>query len=232
MPGNQYIDPAEIRQAIQILKPGGQLFEVRIIRGLASISGYFRDADALIEQLQRQDLRDANVYITLQQVHEGCEARRQWETFIDAGKAKIPTTSDRDIVRYRFIPIDLDPVRPAGISSSEEELKWANELRFQIAAYMEANGFSKSIQAFSGNGYHLLYAIDEPNTDSTRDYVQNVLFELDKSFSNERCHVDLTNFNPARIFKLYGTLAQKGRNTKERTHRMSKIIEVKGFETS
>lgn len=231
MPDNRYIDPAEIRQAIQILKPGGQLFEVRIIRGFSSISGYFRDADSLIGQLEIMNLKDANVYMTLQEIHPGCEARRQWGEFIDSGRAKIPTTSDDDIVRYRYIPIDLDPVRPAGISSSEEELNWANELRCQIAAFMEAQGFKKSIQAFSGNGYHLLYTINEPNNDGTQKYVCDVLGQLNKLFSNASCHVDTTNSNPSRVFKLYGTLAQKGRNTKERPHRMSRILEVKGFET-
>ena len=38
--------------------------------------------------------------------------------------------------------------------------------------------------------------------------------------------MDLTNYNPARIFKLYGTLAQKGRNTADRPHRMARIEKV------
>lgn len=228
----KYIDPTEIRKAIQTLKPNGQLFEVRIINGMKSISGYFRDPDTLIAQLSRTDLKNANVYMTLQQVHEGCEARYQWECFVDAGKNKLPTTSDNDIVRYSFIPVDLDPIRPAGISSSVEELKVADEMRDQISAYMSAQGFGKCIQAFSGNGYHLLYSIDEPNNDASKEYVHGILIHLNELFKNDHCKVDTGNYNPARILKLYGTLAQKGRHTEGRPHRMSKIIEVKGFETS
>lgn len=42
-------------------------------------------------------------------------------------------------------------------------------------------------------------------------------------FSNEQVKVDTTNYNPARICKLYGTLAQKGSNTSVRPHRMARI---------
>lgn len=229
---NIYIDPDEIRKAIRIMKPGGELFEVRIINGMKSISGYFRDPEVLINRLSAMDLKNANVYMTLQQLHEGCEARYQWECFVDAGKNKLPTTSDNDIVRYSFIPIDLDPIRPAGISSNEEELKAANEMQEQIAAYMAAQGFTRYIKACSGNGYHLLYTIDEPNNEETKEYVRGILTHLNDLFKNDQCKVDTGNFNPARILKLYGTLAQKGRHTEKRPHRMSKILEVKGFETS
>ena len=227
-----FISQEEIRKAITVLKPNRQLFEVRIISGMKSFSGYFRDSEKLIEQLMQMDLRNANVYMTLQQLHEGCEARCQWERFVDAGRNKLPTTSDNDVTRYLFIPIDLDPIRPAGISSSKEELEAANDLRKEIIAYMDAQGFRKYIQAFSGNGYHLLYPVNEPASTDTEEYIHAVLNRLNELFSNSRCKVDTGNFNPARVLKLYGTLAQKGRCTESRPHRMSKIIEVHDFETA
>lgn len=219
-------DKEEVRKAIGILKPNGQLFEVRIIKGISVMSGYFCEPEKLIAELGKQDLTRANVYITLQQIHEGCAARWQWEQFINASREKLPTTSDRDVTRYKFLPIDLDPVRPAGISSTREELEHANALRVQIIDYMDAQGFRDYISAFSGNGFHLLYRIDMPNDENTVQTVQGCLKRLDDLFSNEMCHVDTTNFNPARIFKLYGTLAQKGRHTVTRPHRMSKILTV------
>lgn len=36
--------------------------------------------------------------------------------------------------------------------------------------------------------------------------------------------MDMKNYNPSRVCKLYGTLAQKGSNTAVRPHRMSYII--------
>lgn len=219
-------DKDEIWKAIAILKPNNQLFEVRIVKGYSVMSGYFCGAETLIRELEKQDLDRANVYMTIQELHEGCAARWQWNSFVNASKEKLPTTSDRDIARYRFIPIDLDPVRPAGISSSFEELEHANSLRLQIMDYMKEQGFADYVCAFSGNGFHLLYRVDMPNNEESVQTMQGYLRRLDEVFSNDLCHVDTTNYNPARVLKLYGTLAQKGRHTETRPHRMSKIISV------
>lgn len=217
------IDEGMIRKTISVMKPGGELFEVRIIKGLAAFSGYFDNAEDLITALSGQELRQTNVYITLHELHEGCSARLQWNRFLNSSKLKIPTTSDNDVTRYKYIPIDLDPVRPAGISSSVEELHHANEIRKQIVEYMEDQGFYDYLAAFSGNGYHLLYKVDMPNNAESVETMKGYLNRLDDLFSNEHCHVDITNYNPSRIFKLYGTMAQKGRSTETRPHRMSGI---------
>ena len=219
-------DRDEITRAIGILKPEGELYEVRIVKGLTVMSGYFSGADALVKELQGQDLARANVYMTIQQLHEGCAARWQWNCFINASREKLPTTSDKDITRYKFIPIDLDPVRPAGISSTEEELRHAHSLCPQIVEYMSEQGFKDYVYAFSGNGYHLLYRVDMPNNEESVQTMQGYLRRLDEVFSNEFCHVDTTTYNPARVLKLYGTIAQKGRYTENRPHRMSKILRV------
>jgi len=222
----KYIEPEEIKKALSILKPNNELFEVRIIGGKDVCSGYFNDADILIKELNRVMGEGVNVYVTLHKLHSGCAARLQYNQLINTSKVKTPTTSDRDIIAYKYIPIDLDPVRPAGISSTIEELDEANELCKQIEAYMQAQGFCKHIRAFSGNGYHLLYPYESNDTAAGLEEVKGYLNRLDELFSNDACHVDTANCNPSRVFKLYGTLAQKGRNTEERPHRMSRILEV------
>lgn len=222
----KYIDSEEIRRTINLLKPDNELFEVRIISNEGAIkSGYFRGADKLIEELLKQDLRGSNVYFTLQRLHEGCEARIQWEHFITPGK--LPTTSDKNIIGYSYIPVDIDPVRPAGISSTDEELRASEDVRAEVAAYMESNGFRECVKACSGNGLHLLYRAPRDWTvEEGNDSVKSLLLRMDELFGNSLAHVDRTNFNPARIFKLYGTLAQKGRNTEKRPHRMAHIEET------
>ena len=45
-------------------------------------------------------------------------------------------------------------------------------------------------------------------------------------FSDKMIKIDVSNHNPSRICKLYGTLAQKGANTPERPHRMSRITMI------
>jgi len=78
--------------------------------------------------------------------------------------------------------------------------------------------------AFSGNGVHLLYCIGLKMGEENKKLVKDCLTVLDMLFSDDEVKIDTANFNPARICKLYGTMAQKGANTQERPHRMSYII--------
>jgi hypothetical protein len=221
-----YIDYNETRRAIELLQAPGEVFEVRVI-GTASrkdiISGYFQDADTLFQKFDTIDLRKRNVYITLGEVREECFSRSQCERF---EKNPAVTTNDNDIIAYRWLFVDLDPVRPTGISSSDAQLKCAEELRNKVYEYLQSLGFPEPIKAMSGNGYHLLYRIDIPNDEKGRALVGRCLKNLASLFDNDEVKIDTTNSNPSRICKLHGTLAQKGTSTKARPHRMSKLENV------
>lgn len=100
----------------------------------------------------------------------------------------------------------------------------------EIKKYLTSVGFSEPVKALGGNGYHLLYPINMPNDKESTLIVKTFLEILDKRFSTQEVKVDITNFNAARITKLYGTMACKGDSTKERLHRHSKILsEPKGI---
>lgn len=214
------IDGEKLKEALNIIKPAGSLFEVRILKGKMTISGYFTDTSILMEQFKKVDLRNANVFYTLNEIDEACYAREQHDVF---RQVKV-TTSDGDITAYKWLLIDLDPVRKSGISSTDEEFKMAYERGEQITKHLRDIGFPAPIFACSGNGVHLLYAINLANTDENKALVQNCLKALAFLFGDEKVDVDQSVFNPARISKLYGTMAQKGANTKERPHRMSRIL--------
>lgn len=217
-----YLNEDLIRKTISILKPNNRLFEVRVFGGTKKqiFSGYFRDADTLIKAFDNIDVRDKNIYITLNCVKDALYSRMQHDKFLQVNQ----TTSDSEIEGYEWLFIDLDPVRAAGVSSSDEELQLAKDLAKKIYAYMKELGFSEPVKAMSGNGCHLLYNIALANTEENRDLVENCLKALAAMFDTDTVKVDTTNFNPARICKLHGTLAQKGANTKERPHRMSRIF--------
>lgn len=221
---NDYIDTDEVRRAIEVLQEPGGVFEVRAI-GTAKkdiLSGYFRDAETLVEKFDTIDMRSRNIYITLQQVKGECFARAQSERFLKSPQ----TSSDTEIIRYRWLFVDLDPVRSAGISSSDAELGYAQEMAARVHDYLAEIGFEEPVTAMSGNGYHLLYRIDVLNDADGRSLVEKCLKALAEKFNNDQVKIDTTNSNPSRICKLHGTLAQKGRNTKERPHRMSRILSV------
>ena len=220
-----YVDPDELRKAITTLQAPGKVFEVRVLgtAGKKSVlSGYFRDAETLIDKLDTFDIRNKNIYITLGEVKGECFSRSQSEHF----EQNPSTTSDTEITRYRWLFVDLDPVRPSGISSSNAELQAAEELSRKVYGYLSSMGFSEPVTALSGNGYHLLYRIDVPNGKDGRALVEKCLKVLSSLFDTDAVKIDTTNSNPSRICKLHGTLAQKGRSTEDRPHRMSRILSV------
>lgn len=220
----QFINAQEVRKAIAILQSPGDVFEVRAI-GTAKkdiLSGYFRDAETLLKAFDTIDMRRRNVYITLGKVKDECFARSQSECFLKSPQ----TSSDTEIVSYRWLFVDLDPVRTAGISSSDTELEYAKELSGVVLQYMQNLGFEKPVIAASGNGFHLLYRIDVLNDEAGRALIAKCLKVLSMLFDSDKVKIDTTNSNPSRICKLHGTLAQKGTSTPERPHRMSRILEV------
>lgn len=210
----------KIKEAIELLKPNGKLYEVRILQGKTIISGYFKGTENLEKALQTVNLRGANVFFTLNEINDACYSRTQHECF----RQEKVTTSDGDIVGYDWLLIDIDPQRPSGISSTDAELEEAHELAGKVYKYMKAKNFKEPIVARSGNGFHLLFSIGLRNTDENRALIERCLKALDFMFSNEKVSIDTSVFNPARISKLYGTMAQKGASTKERPHRMSEIL--------
>ena len=173
-----YIDYEETRRAIDLLQAPGKVFEVRVIgtaRRKEILSGYFQDAETLFQKFDTIDLRKRNIYITLGEVREECFSRSQSNCF-EMNPAV--TTNDNDIIAYRWLFVDLDPVRPTGISSSNEQLKCAEELRDKVYEYLQGVGFPEPVRAMSGNGYHLLYRIDVPNDAEGRALVEKCLKNL------------------------------------------------------
>lgn len=218
---NDMINPTEVRKALNILKPNGELFEIRILaKPKKTLSGYFTNIDLAIDELEKQNLRNANVFWTLNDIKEGCYGRSQRDRIVVPENA----TQDSEIDGYEWLLVDLDPVRVTGTSSTDKQLALAKSKARTVSAYLKRQGFEDPVVAMSGNGYHLLYHV-ELKVDR-EPMVERFLKALDLMFSDDDIKIDTANYNPARICKLYGTLAQKGTGTDERPHRMSYICSV------
>ncbi|MDH7511289.1 MAG: hypothetical protein QHH04_09655, partial [Methanolinea sp.] len=218
----------EIKRALATLFPAGGVVELRALGGRGVHSGYFDDPDALAEKAANLDaLPDvAGVYVTLNEVDPALLSRRANRVKMDLGR-KDPTTSDADVVRRRWLPIDLDPVRPSGVSSTDAEHAAALARATAIAAFLgQERGWPDPVIADSGNGAHLLYRIDLPNDRQSADLVKACLAVLDTLFSDGVVAVDAANHNAARIWKLYGTVPKKGDNTAFRPHRQARLLSV------
>ncbi len=220
---------AGIREALAILCAPGQVVEVRAITDEGMASGYFDDMDFLAAAAEPLDASGTQgIYITLNEVNPALLSRRANRIKMRLGK-KDATTSDADILRRRWFPIDIDPVRPSGVSLTDEEHQAALVRAAEIAAFLgREQGWSAPVMADSGNGAHLLYRIDLPNDEESWDLVKRCLELLDTIFSDAGCSVDCANHNAARIWKLYGTVSRKGDHTPERPHRRAQVLDVPG----
>jgi hypothetical protein len=216
----------EILRTVRLIVPEG-VVEVRALAESAVHSGYFDDPGELAKRAEVLDADPAvaGIYVTLNPVNPALLARRANRIKMRLSR-KDATTSDADILSRRWLPVDIDPVRPSGVSSTDEEHDLALATAEKIAVWLAEQGFPIPIKADSGNGAHLLYRIDLPNDEAATDLVRGCLATLDALFSNEKITVDTANHNAARIWKLYGTASRKGDNTPERPHRRAKVLSV------
>ena len=193
--------------------------------GEGVVFGYFNDARAFGQAADALEAAKAPaVYFTLNPVQPDLIARAFNRLKAFEGK-KMKTTSDRDIQCVRWLPLDIDPGAPSGISSTDDELERTRVLRGEIHRFLvDELGFPRGIPAISGNGSHLVFRLpDLPPTEETVGLIRSALHALAARFPMEPGGVDLAVFNPARIWKLYGTTARKGDPIPGRPHRLSYV---------
>ncbi len=217
-------DRVEVERAISLLFRPGDVVEVRIPKTrVGVVAGYFDSFSSMAVAIGQADAKytAGGVYYTLNALNPALLGRAYNRLKEHADY----TTADNNILGRRWLPIDLDPCRPAGISSSDEEHATAIARARTIAADM-ATEWGLPIIADSGNGAHLLYKVDLPNDQEALSFVSGALAELSRRYSDDAVKVDVTSANAARIWKAYGTVARKGDTIPGRSHRVSKILEV------
>ncbi len=177
-------------------------------------------ADAALSLEKR---RAQGIYITLNEINPALLARAN-NRLLDRPES---TTADDDVIRRLWLPFDVDPVRPAGVSASPAELEAAKARAKVLEAWLRDElGGDPDLRAFSGNGFHLLYRIDLPNTDESTRYVKGIIEAAAGRFDDELVSIDRAVFNAARVWKLPGTTARKGDevSSQGRLHRRARLL--------
>lgn len=210
-----------------------QVFEIRGI-GPRKWSGFFDYAhlhDASIQALELSDQRSPyggysvqGVYWTLNPLDPSVLSRRA--NRISIVDRDFALARDEDVIRRRWILVDCDPVRTAGVSSSQDELVASFDLICDAREYLRNMLPTDPIFGESGNGFHLLYRVDMPNDAASTKAVRDLLRHLASKFDSTRAKIDTSVFNASRICKLYGTLSRKGDSTDSRPHRRAGVSEA------
>lgn len=225
VPGIASTDLDEIRRSLPLLVEEGSVVELRVMNAHGDVSsGYFDDLEALAQEAASlSDEGLAGVYVTLNPVDPALLARAANRVRRRLGK-KETATVDANIVGRTRLLIDLDALRPTGISATEAEHEAALALARKIRDELKAEGWPDPALGSSGNGAHLLYRIDVPTVDA--GLIERVLDALGARFDTTVVEVDRTVHNPARITKVFGTVVRKGDSTKDRPHRTARILDA------
>jgi hypothetical protein len=160
---------AQIAEWLRLFIAPGQVTELRILEATTSAdrwpqteAGYFDEMDALARAAV--GIKSALGFYFIPTPLKPALLARAVNKIRKAPKGE--STADGDILRRHWLLIDTDPVRPAGIASSDEEHKAALDRAAAIDAYLTANGWPFPIKADSGNGGQLIYRIDLPADDA------------------------------------------------------------------
>jgi hypothetical protein len=132
---------------------------------------------------------------------------------------------DDDISKIQLLLIDIDRTSNTSCPATDTEVEAAKQLGQKIIGFLATQGWPHPKQVMSGNGWHLLYPMD--NLDATKEaknFVKGVLVALAIKFDNDVVCVDRNVFNPSRITKVPGTLARKGQATEERPYRIASVF--------
>ena len=218
-------------RAIEILFEVGDVIEIRALavgrnsaHSGSTYSGYFsfENREAIAKAIERLDGEAEGIYVVLNRFNPALQARANNRL---QAKPK-HTTSDVDIIEWRWLYIDVDAVRPAGISATDEEHRAALERATEVRAFLDGHAWPAPISCDSSNGGHLLYLLPQLELQRASELVKRCLKALANRFSDARAKVDEATANPARICKLYGTLTRKGDEMPDRPHRRSKVLDV------
>lgn len=222
-----------ILAAISHLWVEGDVHEMRILgsrRGV--VSGYFNAPAAFAACAAKWDVK-ANIYWTINPINPAL--LKLANNRLREGVQRGGTTSDADIIRRRYLPIDIDPTREPdaeGQPATHEEHCEALALQGRIADsdIWDMLGFPRPVEMDSGNGAYLLYPVDLPNDDASKMLIKRCLEALAAKFNCSEAKIDTTTFNASRILRVPGTLNCKGTPTLERPYRRAILTIVPGLE--
>ena len=216
------VDRTQLALWWKLFHKDGLPTEIRLINGKQTASGYYMNFENVVKDIEYYDNRPGwQMYFILNDIDASCYDKPQHERIIEKPSS---TTQASDITARRWCFIDLDPKRTKDISSTDEQLNHAKNKANEIYKFLKGQGFENIIAAVSGNGSHLLIPCALRNCEETDELIGNFLSTLRVLFEDDVVEVDQKPKDPCRLCKIYGTMARKGANTKERPHRQSYII--------
>lgn len=201
-----FADIDHVRKALNLFIDPSQNFEIRTILEGGGHPCVCASIDEGIEAVR--DASDPKaVFWILNPVEPGCSS-----------------ASKKTVLSRRWLLVDVDPVRPADVSATEAEKAAAALVAASVQEHLSSLGWPAPVMTDSGNGWHLLYRVDLPHDPPTQQIVKKLLAKIADQFDTDAAHIDRSTHDAPRPCKLPGTWARKGPDTRERPHRMARIV--------
>jgi len=183
-----------IAGTLRFYHPPGDCFEIRAIgtahngRKLVD-AGFFDSQEVAVEAIQRlvSAKKYEGIYVTINPVDSALLGRAQ--NRIASG---ITGTADSNVKVLRKLLVDIDPERPSGVSSTDQQHDFSIEHARFIKGVLSADGWPEPLLGDSGNGAHLVYRLpDLANTTDNVELLKRVLRGLNQRFMVHRDGVTL-----------------------------------------
>jgi hypothetical protein len=193
--------------------------------GWHQLVGYFENPKDGAGAIAKYDGK-YNVYVTLNPVKRDLLGRVN--NRLTRSKNR---TSDGEVWRDSWFLFDIDPKRPAGISSADSELQAAIAVGTKIVDHLIGIGLSKEsiLTGISGNGVYVMVRLPDYEITTVRiGFKKRLLNYFADKFSNDLVDIDRAVYNPSRLVGALGTLKVKGDSVPGRPHRRSEIRSIRG----
>lgn len=213
---------ADVRATYRFLAhPGRGVSELRIIaprRGILGI-GYFDNEDAFVQACDKAN-GTGNVYVGIQP---------RPARFMEQASNRVARlrhgAKDDDVPCVVAIVIDIDPERPKHTPATDAELAKAIKRGKQISTWAVEQGYVEPRLNMSGNGCQLwlavpAYEVTDLNRRTITAQLKAFEAQIRNAFNGDGVAID-SIYNLSRIIKVIGTRSIKGKNTKQRPHRLS-----------
>jgi hypothetical protein len=120
------------------------------------------------------DGQSEGVYVALNRVNPDLLARSNNRLKVKPKNA----TTDLDIIEFRWLYIDADAIRPAGISANDAEHEAALQRVLTIRDFLRERGWPEPIHGDSGSGGHLLFRLPALDLRRAGDLVKRCVKSL------------------------------------------------------
>jgi hypothetical protein len=217
--GSAVASVEEIKRAIHILHPDPKdLTEIRVLGMDGKVVGAgFYDRNHIDKAARTAAAQDAKgVYVVLNRVHPGMMALGPNQFVVGIRK----TSSDGDVTWRFWLLVDFDPIRPAGISSTDAEKAAAGQVAEACRGWLTARGWS-----YCENSAEFIFGdqLGDPDADALLSALRNSSEGLTRTQIRDLFSRHLST---NRIERALTTLATHGFATIERATTAGRPAEI------